>query len=136
MKRMTLVLALLMGGTQLLVAADCCCAIVCKHHSEICSKCTHEGAPNGVPRAEAGKDCCGKHGDAAPAPAPKRCSHIEPSSEVTTQAVDPVAAPPTLILDLPAAAIAPRALSPSSPEAVSPIRGSPPLNLLHSVFLI
>lgn len=133
MKTAALVLALLVGATQSLIAADCCCVIVCKHHSEVCSTCAHQSAP-----APEKKDCCDKKSSAPAAPeSPKRCVHVEPSSEVTIQAADAVAAPPTLVLDLPPD---PAPAAGNSADAVDlpalTERGSPPLYLLHSVLLI
>ena len=137
MKTAAVVLALLVAGTQSLVAADCCCIIVCQRHSEVCSKCTHQGALNAG--AVGATDCCRTHHEGGAAPTEsgeKRCSHLEPSSEVVVQAADAFTAPPTLVLDLPPA----RDPAPSEADQpdglVCPARGSPPLHLLFSVLLI
>lgn len=138
MKTAAFVLALLVGGTQSLIAADCCCVIVCKHHSEVCSKCTHQGAVNAQPAA-ASKDCCKKSAAAAPESTHphKRCAHVEPSSEMTVQAADAVAVPPPILLDLPPTPEAAPAGAVASDSPLHSVRGSPPLlHLLFSVLRI
>jgi hypothetical protein len=131
MRTSALVLALLTATVQTVGWVECCCVLICKHRNDPCSRCreTHE-----TPPAEAG--CCEKPHEKAPAPE-KRCSHVEPSSEVVAHAA---ALPPIvfdIVLDLPVVPFAP-----APPEvlrgdaAFGEIRGSPPLHLLHSVLLI
>lgn len=131
MKATALALALFVTAGQSVIASDCCCVIICRHQSEVCSKCANE-AP-----VQAQADCC-KGTRPAPAPADeKRCSHLEPSSEILQQAPVAVTAPPNLDLELPPAIQAPPVPAPDKADGQDcPARGSPPLHLLHSVLLI
>jgi hypothetical protein len=132
MKHAALVLALFVIIAQSVVAADCCCVIVCQHHSEVCSKCTHEGALN----AGAPTHCCGTQREGAPAPSEKRCTHLEPSSEVVVQAVDACTAPPVLTLDVPLVPVPAPLEADKAAVQVCTTRGSPPLHLLFSVLRV
>jgi len=132
MKATALALALLTATVQTVGWVECCCILICKHRNDPCSDCKQklEAA------AAAVADCCKKAHHQAPAPE-KRCSHVEPSSEVIVQA----AALPTvdldLVLDLPVVPLL--QAPPVVDDAFAPareIRGSPPLHLLYSVLLI
>jgi len=133
MKSISLALALLTATVQTVGWVECCCVLICKHRNDPCGKCKekHEAPP-----VEA--SCCEKKHEAPKAPAPeKRCSHVEPSSEVVAHAT---VLPPVIldvVLELPVVPFAP---TPSqvlfSDAAFGEIRGSPPLHLLNSVLLI
>ena len=133
MKPSATVLALLILGTQSVIAADCCCTIICRHPSEVCSDCAHkDGAAH-----DAAKECCKKNLETGSSSMPqKRCAHLEPSSEILILAAEACTAPPALVLETPVLFV------PAPPEACKPAgqactaRGSPPLHLLCSVLLI
>jgi hypothetical protein len=131
MKAGALALALAISAVQTVGWVECCCILICKHRNDPCSDCKEKKEP------AQHASCCDKK--EAPAPAPeKRCSHVEPSSEVLVQAP---AAPPVifdLVLDLP---VVPELQAPlkgsETDRPFAEIRGSPPLlHLLHSVLLI
>jgi hypothetical protein len=139
MKTATLVLAMCVATLQSVIAADCCCVVVCQHQSDVCSKCEHRGAAGPREEAAPGTDCCKKArhepvGEKAPE---KRCAHLEPSHEVVREAAAPVPAAPDVFLELPVLSVAAPTAAPDRPAGrLCPARGSPPLHLLYSVLLI
>ena len=132
MKIAILALASLIGTVQTVGWVECCCVLICRHHNDPCKdECKEKEAP-------AAHDCCEKPAPAAPAhDHNKRCSHVEPSSEVVSQAAAPVDVAPLLVLDLPPLAL-PVDRTPVAVEALpESVRGSPPLlHLLYSHLLI
>jgi hypothetical protein len=123
-----LVLASLLATVQTVGWVECCCVLICRHHNDPCKDDCKK------PEQTASHDCCG----ATPAPrAPahdhgKRCSHVEPSGEIVSQAADLHPVAPLLMLDLPVSdPIAERipAFVVAPPDSA---RGSPPL--LHLLF--
>jgi hypothetical protein len=131
MKAIALSLVLLTATVQTVGWVECCCILICKHRNDPCSDCKEQPQ-----QATAEASCCEKSHHEEPAPE-KRCAHVEPSSEVVVQA----AALPSVNLDLILALPLLPALQapPEFAGALAPsceIRGSPPLHLLYSVFLI
>jgi hypothetical protein len=135
MRTATLALTLVLSAVQTVGWAECCCILICKHRNDPCADCKEKQE---VPTHQA--DCCAKK-EAPVAPVhqhAKRCSHVEPSSEIVVQDAPP---PPVffdLVLDLPLLPQLPEAAT--AHDADSPFsdsRGSPPpLHLLYSVLLI
>ena len=131
MRTSALVLALLTATVQTVGWVECCCILICKHRNDPCSECKDKRTQEPVVA-----DCCEKSHHETPAPE-KRCSHVEPSSEVAVQAAALPSVDLDLVLDLPlvpvlqAPHVAAGAVAPSAE-----IRGSPPLHLLFSVLLI
>jgi|SRR6185295_10267146 len=135
MKAGALALALLVTTVQTVGWVECCCILICKHRNDPCSDCKEK--QKAADHHEA--DCCAKKAAAPAPPAPeKRCSHVEPSSEVVAQtaAIAPLIL--DLILELPVVPFLPA--PPEYRGTESPFcesRGSPPaLHLLYSVLLI
>jgi len=133
MKTATLALTLVLSAVQTVGWVECCCILICKHRNDPCADCKEK-----APKHEAA--CCAKK----KAPAPhvhkheKRCSHVEPSSEIVVQDAPPAPVVFDLVLDLP---LVPFLIEPPiAHPADSPFcdsRGSPPpLHLLYSVLLI
>jgi hypothetical protein len=136
MKTATLALTLVLSAVQTVGWVECCCILICKHRNDPCADCKEKQE---APKHEA--DCCAKK-EAPAAPVhqhEKRCSHVEPSSEIALQDAPPAPVLFDLVLDLP---LVPQLIEPSSagladgPSRDS--RGSPPplLHLLYSALLI
>ena len=131
MKSLALALTLVTATVQTVGWVECCCVLICKHRNDPCSDCKEKQTE---PAAAA--DCCEKSHHQEPAPE-KRCSHVEPSSEVVAHAAALPSVDLDLILDLPLIPV--MAAPPAADAALAPsaeIRGSPPLHLLYSVLLI
>jgi hypothetical protein len=135
MRTATLALTLLLSTVQTVGWVECCCILICKHRNDPCADCKKK---QDVPKHEA--DCCAKK-EAPAAPVhqhEKRCSHVEPSSEIALQDAPPPPVLFDLVLDLPlvpSVSEPPAAHRTDSPFCDS--RGSPPpLHLLYSVLLI
>jgi len=135
MKATLLILVAMISTVQTVGWVECCCVLICKHHNDPCKdECKDKEA------APVEADCCAKK--AAPVSHhedEKRCSHVEPSSEVVAQTAT---LPPVImdvVLELPVVLLLP---APAESEQIdgasghSSVRGSPPLHLLYSVFLI
>ncbi len=128
MKAAILALAALVSTVQTVGWVECCCILICKHHNDPCKdECKEK------PQAS-GHDCCEK--PTAPAPQhdhDKRCSHVEPSSEILTQDANLHPATPLESIELPLVNLLP---SPADSLRTLPLceatRGSPPL--LHLLF--
>ena len=133
MKASAFALAILVSTVQTVGWVECCCVLICKHHNDPCRKeCKNHQA------AAAPADCCSKHSEQpASKDDEKRCSHVEPSSEVVAQSA---ALPPIifdLVLELPIVLLPEVTLvRPTSEPPRWDSRGSPPLHLLYSVLLI
>src|SRR5438132_800298 len=96
MKAATLALALAVSAVQTVGWVECCCILICKHRNDPCSDCKEKR------EAETHADCCKKESDPpASQGREKRCSHVEPSSEVFAQAAPPPPVFLDLVLDLP-----------------------------------
>jgi hypothetical protein len=131
MRTAALALALLVTTVQTVGWVECCCVLICKHRNDPCKKdCKdkHEATTHA--------DCCSKK-PPQPAPEEKRCSHVEPSSEVVAQGAE---LPPVIfdiVLELPVVALLP---VPREGHETTRLfcdsRGSPPLHLLNSQLLI
>lgn len=128
MKAAALSLALVISAVQTVGWVECCCVLICKHQIDPCKDCAGKPAP-------AAEACCDPSHKPAQEEAP--CTHVQPSSEVASHATP---LPPVIldvVLELPV--VAPVS-GPTSVEktdrSISQARGSPPLHLLHSVFLI
>lgn len=131
MKTSALVLALLTATVQTVGWVECCCVLICKHRNDPCSDCKEKKQAQ-----EPVADCCKKSHHQEPAPE-KRCSHVEPSSEVVVHAAVLPSVDLDLVLELPLVPVLqapPQAAGALAPSAE--IRGSPPLHLLNSVLLI
>lgn len=131
MRSFALALTLLTATVQTVGWVECCCVLICKHRNDPCSDCKEKQA-----QQEAVAECCQKSHHQEPAPE-KRCSHVEPSSEVVVHAAVLPSVDLDLVLDLPLVPV--MQAPPSADAALAPsaeIRGSPPLHLLYSVFLI
>jgi hypothetical protein len=130
MKTAALALALLTATVQTVGWVECCCILICKHRNDPCSDCKEKQ------ETAIKADCCEKSHHESPAPE-KRCSHVEPSSEVVAHAAT---LPPVvfhIVMDLPIVPVLPAPPEWRGTAAPScEIRGSPPLHLLHSVLLI
>lgn len=132
MKPAILVLTLLVASVQTVGWVECCCVLICKHHNDPCKDdCKAEKAEKAETSAH---DCCKKAAPQAPRhDHQKRCSHVEPSSEIVSQGADLPVDASLLTLDLPVLPLltvstdAPRRV----PRSDAP-RGSPPL--LHLLF--
>ena len=135
MRTATLALTLLLSAAQTVGWVECCCVLICKHRNDPCADCKEK---KDVPKHEA--DCCAKKDTPAPPTHEheKRCSHVEPSSEVVSQGAPPPAVVFDLILDLPLIVRLPDPpTTPQTDRLFCDSRGSPPpLHLLYSVFLI
>lgn len=135
MKAAALLLALLVSTVQTVGWVECCCILICKHHNKPCGDCKKDEPAAGT------HDCCTKEATGhAPTPSPgreKRCSHIEPSSEVLSQVADVPPLTLDLLLVLPELTLPQDPGDLRSPEAPTcDTRGSPLLHLLYSVLLI
>jgi len=128
MKAGALALALLVSAVQTVGWVECCCVLICKHRNDPCSDCKEKQ------EAPTHADCCEKK---APAEE-KRCSHVEPSSEVVAHAPALPSVQLDLVLDLPVVPLLPAPAPAGLAERPSgDSRGSPPLlHLLYSVLLI
>ncbi len=131
MKAFILVLALGTGGLLSVRVADCRCGLVCR-----CGVAERAPAPAGTPSG-----CC--HGDAeAPLPGQKPheepdCTHVEPPGAILQPEMSPPpAASEAVPLGIPGPVMPPPRTPGGTDGAPCPIRGSPPLYLLHSVLLI
>ena len=96
MKIAILALASLIGTVQTVGWVECCCVLICKHHNNPCK----DECKKPEPTHE--HDCCSK--PARPEPVHehgKRCSHVEPSSELLSQAADLHDLVPLLAIELP-----------------------------------
>jgi hypothetical protein len=130
-----LTLALLVSAVQTVGWVECCCVLICKHHNDPCSDCKDKSKA----RTEAPPDCCKEktHPASHPDKDGKRCSHVEPSSEVMAQAGDLPPITFDLVLELPVAApLQEPADHDQTDSSFCRARGSPPLHLLYSVLLI
>jgi hypothetical protein len=132
MKIAILALASLIGTVQTVGWVECCCVLICKHHNNPCK----DECKKPEPTHE--HDCCSK--PARPEPVHehgKRCSHVEPSSELLSQAADLHDLVPLLAIELPPTD---RPLVDIPADAALPAefaRGSPPLlHLLFATLLI
>src|SRR5689334_190894 len=92
MKTMALALALTISAVQTVGWVECCCVLICKHQNNPCKDCAE--------KPEAAREaCCDESHQSPTENAP--CSHVQPSSEVASQA-DPL--PPVIfdvVLELP-----------------------------------
>jgi hypothetical protein len=135
MRRGALVLSLVLSAVQTVGWVDCCCILICKHRNDPCADCKEKQE---IPKHEA--DCCSKK--TAPQPPvhqhEKRCSHVEPSSEVLVQEAAPPPVLFDLVLELPLVAELTKPSAGLQTESFfCDSRGSPPaLHLLYSVLLI
>ena len=130
MKTSILVLAALVSTVQTVGWVDCCCILICKHHNDPCK----DECKDKEKAATGNHDCCEKPAPKAPVPEDgKRCSHVEPSSEVAAQAADLHPAAAQLIAEPPFVDLLPiPAAAPRSEPRSDVSRGSPPL--LHLLF--
>jgi hypothetical protein len=129
---MALVLIAIMSTVQTVGWVECCCALICKHRNDPC-KDECKPAPE-----EPKHDCCEK--PSTPAPAhhhDQRCSHVEPSSEVESQAAVLSTLDLDLVLIVPPEILLPVEAS-KTDRLFAPSRGSPPplLHLLYGALLI
>jgi hypothetical protein len=135
MKTATLALTLVLSAVQTVGWVECCCILICKHRNDPCADCKEKQE---IPQHEA--DCCAKK-KAPVAPVhqhEKRCSHVEPSSEIVVRDAPPPPVEFDLVLDLPLVPflVEPPVAHPAD-GPYSDSRGSPPpLHLLYSVLLI
>jgi len=134
MKTGVVVLAALLSTVQTVGWVECCCILICKHHNDPCKdECKDKDqAPASA------SECCQKPAPKAPAhDHDKRCSHVEPSSDVLALASDLQGIVPLLVAD--ASVI----LAPILPvvghrpdRPACDVRGSPPLLPLLGSLLI
>lgn len=129
MKAGALVLALTMSAVQTVGWVDCCCVLICKHQNDPCKDCAEK--PEAAPR----EACCDE--SHKPVPEDARCEHVQPSSEVVS---DASSLPPVVfhvVLELPLDPLLSALPNPEkTTSSFSQPRGSPPLHLLNSVLLI
>lgn len=129
MRTPALAFVLAFAALQTVALADCCCVVICKHRDATCDDCGHEPSPGPAPQG-----CCGG-GDESPRPEEKKCTHIEPSSDVANDSAEASAIPVAAdLLPEPSPLVPPP--SDKTNRLVYPNRGSPPLYLLHSALLI
>jgi hypothetical protein len=132
MKALALTLVALVSTVQTVGWVECCCALICKHRNDPC-KDECKPAP-----AVPAHDCCDKPSPQAPSHEhDKRCAHVEPSSEVESQAAELPAMTLDLVLVVPPAILLPGETA-KTERLFSPSRGSPPplLHLLYGALLI
>ena len=138
MKAAALALALVVSAVQTVGWVECCCILICKHRNDPCSDCKEKQ------EAATTADCCEKKSEKKDAAKPashdheKRCSHVEPSSEVVTQTAPPPPVDFDLVLDLPVVPVIAQPFNVHRTDlGTGDSRGSPPpLHLLYSVLLI
>jgi hypothetical protein len=134
LKKAGFALALAVFTVQTVGWVECCCVLICKHQNDPCKDECKEQPP---PQAAA-PDCCEKPGAKAPAHRhdEKRCSHVQPSSEIVAPTADVHVEAPPLFLEPPLVLLAPS----ERPDRDLPLRaarGSPPLlHLLYGALLI
>ena len=136
MKPMLALLILWTAATQTVSFTDCRCKLACRNKGS-CTDCAPESSP--VPNAAPTHSCCKPKVPPAEKPvAPKRCVHLEPSSEVTAVAADIPNVVPVEIATVPMVLGQPPAviLQPHVAEVVPRPARSRPIHLLDSVFLI
>jgi len=134
-KALLLALALTFAASQAVTWADCCCGTFCQHKNA----CTGCGPEDACPGGQKKSSCC----DEDESQSKETCSHVEPSSEIDTAAVD-VRIPPQPTLDLAPhlilSAPPPRPAPPMVAMDTGPPRAGPsdalPLHLYLSVLLI
>src|SRR6185503_13261998 len=95
MKSLALALTLVTATVQTVGWVECCCVLICKHRNDPCSDCKDKRAQEPVVA-----DCCEKSHHPSPE-SEKRCSHVEPSSEVVVHAAVLPSVDLDLVLDLP-----------------------------------
>ena len=136
MKAVALALALVVSAVQTVGWVDCCCVLICKHQDKTCGECEEKA------KAPAPESCCEKTQTAANdhrnhQNSDAACAHVQPSSEVASHA-DPL--PPVVllvVLELPVVPFQPSSEAFEKTSSLfSQTRGSPPLHILNSVFLI
>jgi hypothetical protein len=134
MKTAMIALCALLATVQTVGWVECCCVLICKHHNDPCK----DECKDKPQASTASHDCCEKPAPRAPVHEHgKRCSHVEPSSEVVSQAADHVDLTPTLILDLPVIEVLVDRTPRTADAVAESVRGSPPLlHLLYSHLLI
>lgn len=131
MKSLAFAVAALVSAVQTVGWVDCCCILICKHHNDPCQdECREKPAPTA-------RECCESSAPGASRGHDARCSHVEPSSEISTEPAASVPVLPTLILDLPPASV-PEPVRPCEDGMSTQVRGSPPplLHLLYRSLLI
>ena len=129
MRMAILALTLMVASSQTVGWVECCCVLICKHHNDPCKdECTAEK------KRASSHECCEHPAPQAPRHQhEKRCSHVEPSSEIVSQVAELPSDAPVLSVELPGL---PLPVVPSE-EVRSDLRsdaprGSPPL--LHLLF--
>jgi len=132
MKTAILALASLLGTVQTVGWVECCCVLICKHHNDPCKDECKDKA------SAAAHNCCEK--PARPDPVHehgKRCSHVEPSSELLAQAADLHDFAPVPAIEFVPVDIAPAEIPADAALPAEFARGSPPLlHLLFAALLI
>jgi hypothetical protein len=128
MASLAIALAALLATVQTVGWVECCCVLICRHHNDPCKDDCKKPQP-----PAAGHDCCGTPAPQAPAhDHGKRCSHVEPSGEILSQAADLPDVAPVLALDLPVLDLTADRVPADGHAPPESARGSPPL--LHLLF--
>jgi len=134
LKKAGFALVLAVFTVQTVGWVECCCVLICKHQNDPCKdECKEQPQPQA-----AAHDCCEKPGAKAPAHRhdEKRCSHVQPSSEIVSAAADVPVEAPLVFIDLPLVLLTPSE-RPDRDVAIRAARGSPPLlHLLYGALLI
>ena len=134
LKKAVFALALAVFTVQTVGWVECCCVLICKHQNDPCKdECKEPPQPQA-----AAHDCCEKPAAKAPAHRhdEKRCSHVQPSSEIVSAAADVHIEAPPVFAELPLGPLAPSE-RPAREIPIRAARGSPPLlHLLYGALLI